>query len=157
VVNNNNNDPEYEPEEETNNKNNDPKAVRNNEPTTPKKVKKKIVCEHVLTPEHPCRYPTNHRWEEIVSGNWVLKGVLSGGKHCIGQKGDWICNKKFVANRLDNGKDESETEYHPSTKTPAYGCTQCFHAMCAKCRHHYDANQRSSPKKRSARKLVIPV
>ena len=117
--------------------------------TTPERKGGKMKYIEVLgTPEHACTAPFNHNWEEIVSGSWVINGVLAGGKKCIGKRDNKICGREFVATRLEDGLDISETKYHPSTKNPAYGCTRCLRAMCAKCRDNYDATERTSPKKR---------
>jgi hypothetical protein len=108
----------------------------------------------------PCAPGVGHVWHEFSKGSYVNKGFLSGEKRCIGRhKDDSLCNRSFVPKsiqlEIENGDTkiksvvhETATVFHPTMTRPAYGCTQCFHAMCFDCHDHYEAYERNSPGKK---------
>ena len=61
----------------------------------------------------------------------------------MGRRDGWLCGRAFVGKILDDGTHSSEKEYHPTHRTPAFGCTRCDRAMCGQCYHYYENNIRS--------------
>lgn len=124
---------------------------------TPSKVGAVDYSQPVETGGGPCAsldYTSNHRWEELRTSNYVITGCLEGGKRCIGVNEEGrACGRLFVASRLDNKKDISETECRPAAKNPVYNCTRCAFAMCLPCKLYYEGNVRQPSPSRKRKKV----
>lgn len=111
----------------------------------PKRMKSGARVEMMLSPDNPCMLPVRHTWEAYEDGRWVTNGMLAD-KFCIGEKEDGgLCGKEFVPTTLLNGKHDSETQFHPTLRIPAQGCTSCRRAMCGSCHARYMERHCSSP------------
>ena len=119
--------------------------VKENDHITP--TKESIVTSQPTI----CMPPINHNWDCCDSGKWVESGRLSGGLKCIGIRNDRICERLFVSKTLTDGTHQSETEFHPTSRKPGYGCTKCNGAMCKECHDHYEQYTRQSPARTDAR------
>ena len=95
-----------------------------------------------------CQSGVNHEWHEFINGKYVVSGFLSGGKRCIGERNGKDCCRLFVPKAIAVKVNESETEFYPMLKRPAYGCTICWNGMCFECKNHYEQNVRQSPGKK---------
>ena len=120
--------------------------------STPQRAKKPSF-ENEVTPKKACELPRRHSWECYELGTYVETGRLSGEKTCIGTRDRQLCGRLFVAHKLNNGKHFSDTEWHPTLKTPAFGCKICHRAMCQPCHANYigsfgDAKEKRSGKER---------
>ena len=85
---------------------------------------------------------------QIQNGKYVASGFLSGEKRCIGERNGKECGRLFVPKAIAVKVNESETEFHPTLKKPAYGCPICRNGMCYDCKNHYEENVRQSPGKK---------
>jgi hypothetical protein len=117
------------------------------EKVTPMKGKKRqffelkdnnAVCE-------ACKPGVNHQWHEFTTGSYVTTGFLSGGERCGGEIDGSECGKLFVAKASALKGNESQLEFQPTLKRPAFGCTICGIGMCFECKNYYEENIRMSP------------
>jgi hypothetical protein len=95
--------------------------------------------------------PTNHKWETFDRGGWVTNGRLKD-ECCGGVRDETVCGKVFVATEKEMAVDGGT--FRPSTRTPAWGCTECRVVMCDPCKVYYEAYQRMTSPARS-RRLVV--
>lgn len=116
---------------------------------TPVKIRKvgKGVELLMETPKRACESPKNHNWDEIATGTYVINGVLSGEKHCIGKRNGIVCGRLFSATSFgkdDRGKVVHVTEdgFHPTSANPAWSCKICLRGMCGPCKINYEINDR---------------
>jgi hypothetical protein len=119
------------------------------EPASPKQVPKRKFFE--LKEDQAgvaCQSGVNHEWHEFINGAYVVSGFLSGGKRCIGKRNGQECCRLFVPKAIAVKVNESETEFYPTLKRPAYGCTICRNGMCFECKNHYEQRVRQSPGKK---------
>ena len=117
--------------------------------STPTNTKKDLF----RIPAGACKPPMNHMWDCCDSGRWVDCGRLSGGITCIGKRDGKRCNRLFVNKTLQDGTHQSESEFHPTSKKPGYGCTRCDQAMCKDCHDYYERVDRTKSPARS-KKIV---
>lgn len=119
------------------------------ESSSPKQCRKRQFFE-LMADEvgEPCQSGVNHLWHEFLNGKYVVSGFLSGGKRCIGERNGKECGRLFVPRAIAVKVNESDTEFHPTLKKPAYGCPICRNGMCYDCKNHYEQNVRQSPGKK---------
>jgi hypothetical protein len=107
----------------------------NAESATPTKaMKRKYFNWEDNVPLEPCSNGRNHVWDEFAKGGSVITGFLSGSKRCIGERGGRVCGRLFVEKSICPKVNESDKEFNPTCKRPAYGCTICFNGMCFECK-----------------------
>ena len=130
-------------------------AVTANNVTTPvRKERRAGRVELTTSPEKPCVPPKNHNWEYYDDPSYCVTGTLmtGGGNTCIGRRGGVVCGKLFVPTINQLNQIGVQGAYRISFKTPAYGCKDCWRAMCKPCHDYYEANERvpSPPRYRGA-------